>query len=775
MKLLSIIACLWAVGTQAVPAEVERRAAADGYWLNDLSGRGIAPFNPNPAGYKVFRNVKDYGARGDGVTDDSDAINRAISDGNRCGPWVCDSSTDSPAVVYIPSGTYLISKPIIFYYMTQLIGNPRSRPVLKASPNLQALALIDASPYSNQNGEAGWISTNLFLRQIRNLIIDGTAVPPTSGFQGIHWPASQATTIQNVKVIMTQSSASTHAGIFVENGSGGHMADLEIEGGLYGMNIGNQQFTMRNIKISKAVTGISQIWNWGWLYSGLSISDCGTAFSMSNGIQSNKLEVGSVVIIDSEITNCPTFVDMAWTQNSIPTGAGQLVLENIKLNNVPAAVKRSGQTILQGGSTTIQAWGQGNGYAPNGPTKFQGPLSTAARPQGLLSNGKYYSRSKPQYENIDPSNFISARNSRATGDGRTDDTAAVQNAVLQSASQNKVLFFEHGVYRVTQTIYVPPGARMVGESFSAIMGSGNFWSDQSNPKPVVQIGRPGESGSVEWSDMIVQTQGPTPGAKLIEYNLNSARGSGVWDVHTRIGGAKGTLQQVAQCPKFSKNPQCYAAHTNVHVTKSANGAYFENNWFWTADHDLDDFNSTQISIYTGRGLLVESSNVWLWANGVEHHALYQYQFNAASNIFAGFIQTETPYYMPNPDARTQPYTPSAAYADPDYAWACSGGQPVCNAYGLRVLNSQNVMIYGGGLYSFFRNYDVSCSSPDAPGGARNCQTQIFSIEGSSSLQAFALSEVGVEQMLTIDGRDYAKWSDNVSVYPNTIGFIKYRL
>lgn len=88
------------------------------------------------------------------------------------------------------------------------------------------------------------------------------------------------------------------------------MADLDIEGGLYGMNIGNQQFTMRNIKISKAVIGISQIWNWGWLYSGLSISDCGTAFSMINGYLSNKLEVGSVVIIDSEITNCPRFVDM---------------------------------------------------------------------------------------------------------------------------------------------------------------------------------------------------------------------------------------------------------------------------------------------------------------------------------------------------------------------------------------------------------------------------------------------------------------------------------
>lgn len=156
--------------------------------------------------------------QGDGVTDDSDAINRAISDGNRCGPWVCDSSTDTPAVVYIPSGTYLIAKPIIFYYMTQLIGNPRNLPTLKASANLEALALIDASPYNNQNGEPGWISTNLFMRQIRNLIIDGTARPPTAGFQAIHWPASQATTIQNVKIRMTQASNSVHAGIFVENG-----------------------------------------------------------------------------------------------------------------------------------------------------------------------------------------------------------------------------------------------------------------------------------------------------------------------------------------------------------------------------------------------------------------------------------------------------------------------------------------------------------------------------------------------------------------------------
>jgi glucan 1,3-beta-glucosidase len=312
---------------------------------------------------------------------------------------------------------------------------------------------------------------------------------------------------------------------------------------------------------------------------------------------------------------------------------------------------------------------------------------------------------------------------------------------------------------------------MVGETFSAIMASGNTWSNKDNPVPVVQIGRPGDSGSIEWSDMIVQTQGATPGAKVIEYNLNTARGSGIWDVHTRIGGAKGTQLQVADCPVGSVLPKCMAAHTNVHITKSAQGAYFENNWFWTADHDLDDWNSTQIAIFTGRGMHVEGSNTFLWASGVEHHALYQYQFNDAQNIFAGFIQTETPYYMPNPDARTQPYGRSDAFSDPDYSAACPAG--ICDAYGLRILNSKNVMIYGGGLYSFFRNYDVSCSSPDAPNGFRNCQNQIFSIEGQSSVQWYALNQVGAEQMVTIDRQDKAKWSDNLSVYTNTIGYFTY--
>lgn len=79
------------------------------------------------------------------MTDDTAAINQAISTGNRCGQG-CDSSTVTPAIIYFPPGTYVVSKPLNQYYYTQMIGDATNLPVLKAAANFEGMAVIDADP-----------------------------------------------------------------------------------------------------------------------------------------------------------------------------------------------------------------------------------------------------------------------------------------------------------------------------------------------------------------------------------------------------------------------------------------------------------------------------------------------------------------------------------------------------------------------------------------------------------------------------------------------------
>ena len=780
-----IIALLFLVAVYADVVQINELGSAcsapltpsvfDGsFWIENIKHEGIAAFNGNPSGYPVYRNVKDYGARGDGVTDDTAAINAAISAGDRCGQG-CDSSTVVPALVYFPSGTYLVSTPIIQYYFTQLVGDALNPPTLLASQNFAGIAVVDSNPYDN-TGNNWWTNQNNFYRQVRNFKIDISNVQGSA--TGIHWQVAQATSLTNLVFEMSSAQGTQHQGMFMENGSGGFMSDLVFNGGKLGMWIGNQQFTFRNLTVNNAVTAIVVGWNWGFTFKGLEIHGCNVGFDMTAGGSANQ-GVGSAIIVDAIITNTPTFVLTSTTASSEPHTSGSLILDNIRLANVPSAVQSdSGNVLLagtQGGSPqVIGSWGQGQFYVDNsGKGGFQqNNLSpNPSKPSQLLDGtGAFFQRTRPQYENYAVSDFVSVKSQGAVGDGRTDDTAAIQN-VLQQFAGCKIIYFPAGTYLVSSTVFVPAGTRIVGETWSVIAATGSYFGSESDPQPMFKVGNSGDQGVLEISDIVFSTQGAVPGAVLVEWNIRDPDGqqgaAGMWDSHFRIGGAAGTNLESSNCQKFVANPQeCQGAFLALHLTASSS-AYLENVWAWTSDHDLDS-DHAQISIFNARGILVESSNgpVWMYGTASEHSVMYQYNIVNAKNVFLGMIQTETPYYQSSPKAPA-PFTTNGGLNDPDFSNCDPSSQTCAMAWGLRVQSSTNIYVYGAGLYNFFQNYDQGCLTTES------CQDSQLSIEGSTTaLYVYNLNTKASTNMVAINGGGFALQADNRNGFCSTIaGFL----
>ena len=181
------------------------------FWYEVIAHNGESSYldSSQKPNYKVFRNVvTDFGADSTGQRDTSTAIQDAITAGPSNGPGRDTKqlgTTSQPAIVYLPSGTYLLRNSLQLYLGTVVVGNPLNPPVLKAATGFRTNFVVRAK-------DPNYGGTDNFFVGLKNVVIDSTDVDPDQTLTLLDWTVSQATQLTNVLFNMPEGSTG-HTGL----------------------------------------------------------------------------------------------------------------------------------------------------------------------------------------------------------------------------------------------------------------------------------------------------------------------------------------------------------------------------------------------------------------------------------------------------------------------------------------------------------------------------------------------------------------------------------
>lgn len=145
---------------------------------------------------------------------------------------------------------------------------------------------------------------------------------------------------------------------------------------------------------------------------------------------------------------------------------------------------------------------------------------------------------------------------------------------------------------------------------------------------------------------------------------------------------------------------------------------------------------------------------------MEHSTLYDYQVSNGKNTWMGSIQHETAYFQGNPPA-TLAHIPQASWSDPTFSPCLTFN--CARTWGLRIINSTNVYVYGAGLYNFFNNwYADTCLAAD------NCQYAMIDFQNSTECYIWTLSTVASEYMVSWENTPLVPQQVNKATFTETI-------
>ncbi|MGF1530373.1 MAG: glycosyl hydrolase family 28-related protein [Puniceicoccaceae bacterium] len=395
-------------------------------------------------------NVRDFGAKGDGISDDLPAIKKAleIALGN-------NGRYSRPPFIYFPAGTYLISDTLESRVSDSwsrgwragmmLMGESRSSVTIKIADNHPLFQdpekpkpiIITGSEDPRGNGGGN----RAFRHNIVNLTVDTGVGNP--GAVGIDYVSSNRGVIRNVTVRSGDPEGLGVAGIAMNREWPGPalVKNVSIEGfdsGIQTLRHGQYSMTLSRIGLKgQRKVGIENDQN------GLFID---YLFSQNNVpvLRQNRAN-GLVVVING------LFKGQGSSQPAI-INQGEMVLRNITIEGYPQSLESTGRnkTTLTG---NIDEWISDTSLA-NGHT----------RTVGLPS------KESPEFVSREPGDWANAA-PKSSSSGAQDVTSKIQRAL---DSGKPVVYLPNGSYQIDKTLIVPPTVRKITGLQSSIGASDSF-------------------------------------------------------------------------------------------------------------------------------------------------------------------------------------------------------------------------------------------------------------------------------------------------------------
>jgi hypothetical protein len=365
-------------------------------------------------------NVKKFGAKGDGTTDDTTAIQTLLN-----------AHPNGARIVYLPNGTYLVSQTITWPAGTPGKGNEYKNTILQGqSESGVKIRLKDrAAGFTNEATPKPVIFTGpapaqRFNNSIRNLTVDtGTG---NLGAIGIQFNASNQGSIRHVTI---QSGDGQGIGLdmnFADEIGPLLVKNLTVNGFKHGIRTGfriNSQ-TFENITLRNQR-------GYAFYNTGQTVNIRG--LKSNNAITAIYNAGGRMTLLDASLEGTGDASSQPAIRNDYPL---DLLVRNLKTSGYRVAIENNKQN--QSGATIAEFVSAGKTIS-----QFPSPAKTLNLPI----------QETPDVAWGDPADYGWANvvSYGAIPDDGKDDTAAIQAAI---DSGKTTVYFPVGAYHLTKTILV---------------------------------------------------------------------------------------------------------------------------------------------------------------------------------------------------------------------------------------------------------------------------------------------------------------------------------